>query len=206
MEYFNQYLESFQNGLGEAIFEVEGSKMNSSKFLTELINAARTTQSNNGRIFFFGNGASSSIANHMALDWSKNAGVLALSLSDSALITAISNDYSFEEVYKEFAKINNLSKNDLIVTISSSGNSPSILRVIDFANEIGVVSIAFSGMKFVNQSREKAKFSIYYPFKTYGMVECAHQLYLHLWFDAFMQILEWDRKDIENLNIQELNI
>ena len=46
------------------------------------------------KIYFFGNGASAAFANHMALDFSKNGKILSRSLSDSAMLTALSNDYS----------------------------------------------------------------------------------------------------------------
>lgn len=206
MDYANKYLESFVNGLIRPVHEVDRDKLLPSKFLTELLELTKVVQSKKGKIFFFGNGASASFANHMALDWSKNGGILALSLSDSSLLTALANDYSYDDAFKEFAKINSLGKNDLVATISSSGNSPNVLSVLDYANEVGATSIALSGLKPDNKSRKKAKFSVYYPFKTYGMVECAHQVYLHLWLDAFMNIQEWDRDETQNMNVKEFKL
>lgn len=206
MEYASKYLESFVEGLKTPTYEIDGKEIIPSGFLSELLKITSVVQSKKGRIFFFGNGASASFANHMALDWSKNGGVLALSLSDSALITALANDYSYEDAFKEFARINALGKDDLVATISSSGNSPNVVSVLDYANEVGASSIALSGLKPGNKSRNKAKLSVYYPFKTYGMVECAHQVYLHLWLDAFMNILEWDRNDTQNMNVKEFKL
>lgn len=206
MKYDIKYLESFVEGLKSPVYEIDRKETLPSDFLTELLDLTNTVQSKKGRIFFFGNGASASFANHMALDWSKNGGILALSLSDSALLTALANDYSYEDAFKEFARINALGKNDLVATISSSGNSPNVVSVLDYANEVGAASIALSGLKPNNKSRKKAKLSVYYPFKTYGMVECAHQVYLHLWLDAFMNVLEWDRNETQNMNIKEFKL
>lgn len=206
MGYANKYLESFVEGLNSPVHEINTKELLPSEFLTELLELTTRVQSKKGRIFFFGNGASASFANHMALDWSKNGGVLALSLSDSALLTALANDYSYEDAFKEFARINGLGKDDLVATISSSGNSPNVASVLDYANEVGASSIALSGLKPDNKSRKKAKLSVYYPFKTYGMVECAHQVYLHLWLDAFMNVLEWDRNETQNMNIKEFKL
>jgi len=206
MEYANKYLESFVEGLNSPVHEINKKELLPSQFLTELLELTTRVQSKKGRIFFFGNGASASFANHMALDWSKNGGVLALSLSDSALLTALANDYSYEDAFKEFARINALGKDDLVVTISSSGNSLNVVSVLDYANEVGAASIALSGLKPDNKSRKKAKLSVYYSFKTYGMVECAHQVYLHLWLDAFMNVLEWDRNETQNMNNKEFRI
>ena len=206
MNYSIKYLESFTEGLKNPIYEIAGKELLPSEFLTKLLELTKVVQSKKGRIFFFGNGASASFANHMALDWSKNGGILALSLSDSALLTALANDYSYEDAFKEFAKINSLGKDDIVATISSSGNSPNVISVLDYANEVGAATIALSGLKPNNKSRNKAELSVYFPFKTYGMVECAHQVYLHLWLDAFMNILEWDRNDTQNMNIKEFKL
>lgn len=206
MEYAIKYLETFIEGIESPVYEIARKEIMPSEFLTRLLELTKLVQSKKGRIFFFGNGASASFANHMALDWSKNGGILALSLSDSALLTALANDYSYEDVFKEFAKINSLGKDDLVATISSSGNSPNVVSVLDYANEVGAASIALSGLKPDNKSRDKAKLSVYYPFKTYGMVECAHQVYLHLWLDAFMNVLEWDRNETQNMNIKEFKL
>jgi D-sedoheptulose 7-phosphate isomerase len=206
MDYSRNYLNAFAKGLQSPICEVNGTSISESMFLSELLNITEKTRNEKGRIFFFGNGASASFANHMSLDWSKNGGVLALSLSDSSLLTALANDYSYEDAFKEFAKINAIGKGDLVATISSSGNSPNVVSVLDYANEIGAATFALSGLKPGNKSRNKAKFSVYYPFKTYGMVECAHQVYLHLWLDAFMNIFEWDREETQNMNIKEFKL
>jgi D-sedoheptulose 7-phosphate isomerase len=206
MDYSRNYLNAFVKGLQSPICEVNGKSTSESEFLSGVLKITEKTRNKKGRIFFFGNGASASFANHMALDWLKNGGVRALSLSDSSLLTALANDYSYEDAFKEFAKINEIGKNDLVTTISSSGNSPNVVSVLDYANEIGATTFAFSGLKPGNKSRNKAKFSVYYPFKTYGMVECAHQVYLHLWLDAFMNIFEWDREETQNMNIKEFKL
>ena len=206
MNYHKNYLESFVAGMTSAIYEINDKEFSASDFLKELLAITRNCQLSDGRIFFFGNGASASFANHMALDWSKNGGVLSLSLSDSALLTALSNDYSYEDAFKEFARINKLGISDIVATISSSGNSPNVLSVLNYSKEIGVTSIALSGLKPDNKSRKVANFSVFYPFKTYGMVECAHQVYLHLWLDGFMDILEWDRNETQNMNIKEFKL
>jgi D-sedoheptulose 7-phosphate isomerase len=206
MSYNGNYLRTFAKGLNQVVPEIENKEVDSNLFLERLINQTKNTHKHGGRIFFFGNGASASFANHMALDWSKNGGVISLSLSDSALLTALSNDYSYEDAFREFAKINKLCKNDIVVAISSSGNSPNIVSVLEYSKEVGALSMALNGLKPTNKSREIADYSIYFPFKTYGMVECAHQLYLHLWLDAFMQIFEWDRNETQNMNIKEFKL
>jgi D-sedoheptulose 7-phosphate isomerase len=200
MNYSNKYLKSFSEGMELASYTFQGRTETSEVFLNALNVKTEKVKNQNGRIFFFGNGASASFANHMALDWSKNGGVSSISLSDSALLTALSNDYSYEDCFKEFLKINFVTAHDLIVTISSSGNSKNIISALEFAKEQGISSFALSGLNSVNKSIGLSSFSLFLPFKTYGMVECGHQLFLHLWLDSFMKIFEWDRLDSQNMN------
>jgi D-sedoheptulose 7-phosphate isomerase len=90
---------------------------------------------NSNKIYFFGNGASSAFANHMALDFSKNGKILARSLSDSAILTALSNDYTYEQAMVEYLKIEGVTQHDLVITISSSGNSPNVVNVLNYCKE-----------------------------------------------------------------------
>jgi D-sedoheptulose 7-phosphate isomerase len=206
MSYNNLYLDNFNKGINKVILEIENKSRTPDEFLNSLISETKKVKETSGRLFFFGNGASSSFANHMALDWSKNGKIPARVLSDSSLLTALSNDYSFEESFTEFAKINDLNKNDFVVTISSSGNSPNIVSLLKYAAEIGVKTFALNGLKEDNKSRKIANYSVFYDFKTYGMVECAHQLYLHLWLDAYMDIYEWEKIESQNMNIKNFKL
>jgi D-sedoheptulose 7-phosphate isomerase len=142
----------------------------------------------------------------MALDFSKNGNILSRSLSDSALLTALSNDYSYEKAMLEFLKIEGVTKNDLVITISSSGNSPNIVSVLEFCKENNIKSLALSGLKNDNKSLLLADYSIYVPMKTYGMVECIHQIFLHLILDQSMKIFEWDRNEFQNMNASDFKL
>lgn len=137
--------------------------------------------------FLCGNGASAAFANHMALDWTKNAGVPTHSFSDSALLTAMGNDLGYEHAFS--APLGWYSKRgDLLVTISSSGNSPNILRTIDMARSCGLHVVTFSGLSPDNQSRKLGDLNIFVPSRTYGIAESAHQVLLHIWLDRFLGI------------------
>jgi D-sedoheptulose 7-phosphate isomerase len=114
-------------------------------------------------------------------------------LSDSALLTALSNDYTFEGAMVEYLKIEGIAKNDLIISISSSGNSPNIVNILNYYHENDIKTLALSGLKENNKSVQLAIYSIYVPMKTYGMVECIHQVFLHSILDESMDIFEWDR-------------
>ena len=158
------------------------------------------------RIYFLGNGASAAFSNHMALDFSKNGKILSRSLSDSALLTALANDYTYENAMLEFLKIEGVNEDDLVITISSSGNSPNIVSALNYCKKNNIKSLALSGLKKDNKSISIANYSIYVPMKTYGMVECIHQIFLHLILDQSMEILEWDRDEYQNMNISNFKL
>lgn len=204
--YESKYFEFIRNGLEETLYEIENKSVLKEVFFNELVNLISITKKLKGRLFFIGNGASAAFSNHMALDWSKNGGLYATSLSDSALLTALSNDYSYEQAFVEFLKIESVNKNDLIVTISSSGNSKNIINVLEYCNLAKIKTIGFSGLKNDNKTRLLADFSLYVPKKTYGIVECIHQVFLHLWLDKSMGIYEWEREDVQNMNSKEFKL
>ena len=198
--FFENYFSSISKGLNNAEYYTK-SKINlPNHFFEKVKKLILEIKNKKNKIFFFGNGASSSFANHMALDFSKNGKILSRSLSDSSLLTALANDFSYEEAMVEFLKIEGVTKNDLVITISSSGNSPNIVNVLNFCKKSEINSLSLSGLKKDNKSITLADYSIYVPMKTYGIVECIHQIFLHLILDESMDIFEWDRNESQNMN------
>ena len=204
--YFSNYYKSINDGLKTSQFLIESKNIDPKIFFDSIKNILTNLRINKNRIFFLGNGASAAFANHMALDFSKNGKILSRSLSDSAMLTALSNDYKYEDALLEFLKIENITKEDLVITISSSGNSPNIVSVLNYCKNNNIQTLALSGLKINNKSILLADYSIYVPMKTYGMVECIHQIFLHLILDQSMEIFEWDRIEFQNMNISNFKL
>jgi D-sedoheptulose 7-phosphate isomerase len=205
-KYYLNYFKSISQGLEESLYYANQQVYEPELFF-EIIKAVLTRlRETRNKIYFFGNGASAAFANHMALDFSKNGKILSRSLSDSALLTALSNDYSYENAMLEFLKIEEVTNDDLVITISSSGNSPNIVSVLNYCKENQIKSLALSGLKKDNKSIPLADYSIYVPMKTYGMVECIHQIFLHLILDDSMDIFEWNREDFQNMNFSSFKL
>ena len=100
--YAKNYIDTFHIGINNTKYKIFGEKSEQSSFFYKLNELAKKVKQSGGRFFLFGNGASASFSNHMALDWSKNGGILALCLSDSAMLTALANDFDFEDCFLEF--------------------------------------------------------------------------------------------------------
>lgn len=148
---------------------------------------ARTDQlkRDNATMYFVGNGASSMMAGHMSADAAKNGRIRAQAFHETALMTAVSNDIAYENVFayplRRFAD-----PGDVLITISSSGNSPNIVQAIEAAKELGVDVITLSGKSLENRSRPEGLINFYIPSQVYGIIECAHQVLLHSWLDQYM--------------------
>jgi D-sedoheptulose 7-phosphate isomerase len=204
--YADNYIQSIEMGLRKSIYRIDGKNFNSHLFFDKLINFTRNVQEKNGRLFFFGNGASASFSNHMALDWSKNGGILAFSLSDSSMLTALANDYDYEDCFLEYLKINQPTPNDLIITTSSSGNSPNVVNVLKYCSENQIKTFGLSGLNQENKTEQLANYSLFVPMRTYGMVECIHQVFHHLMLDKFMKVEEWDKTESQNMNSKSFKL
>jgi D-sedoheptulose 7-phosphate isomerase len=205
-KYHSNYFKSIGQGLADSLYYLDQQIVEPEFFFETIKSILIKLRETRNKIYFFGNGASAAFANHMALDFSKNGKILSRSLSDSALLTALSNDYSYEKALLEYLKIEGVTKNDLVITISSSGNSPNVVNVLEYCRENEIKSLALSGLKNVNKSISLADCSIYVPMKTYGMVECIHQIFLHLILDDSMEIFEWNRTDFQNMSSKDFKL
>jgi phosphoheptose isomerase len=136
-------------------------------------------------IFTCGNGGSAAIANHLTCDCSK--GIAAnttlrprvVSLSATVeLITAIANDMAYPEIFA-YQLRNAARPGDILITISSSGDSENIVRALDWAGENGMTTIALSGFSG-GRSAQMADISLHVAADNYGVVEDVHQSLMHI--------------------------
>jgi D-sedoheptulose 7-phosphate isomerase len=135
------------------------------------------------RIFFIGNGGSNAICSHMMEDFAKIAGYPTFSFSDASLITCFANDYGYERAMAEWLKIHFIA-GDLLVAISSSGESKNIINAVDYVKSINGHVITLSGFKKENQLRKKGDINFHVDISNYGVVECFHQVIIHIILDS----------------------
>jgi D-sedoheptulose 7-phosphate isomerase len=157
------------------------SYFTSNAFNSDFESALKVIQSSK-RIFFIGNGGSNSICSHMGEDYAKIAGFQTFTFSDAALITCFSNDFGYENAMAEWLKIY-FQEGDLLVAISSSGNSNNILNAVELAKSKKGSIITLSGFDAGNQLRKLGHVNFYIGEANYGIVECFHQVILHVLLD-----------------------
>lgn len=143
-------------------------------------------------LYCIGNGASASMASHYAADIGKNGRIRAFTFTDAALLTAIGNDISFEQIYAQ-PLLRSATEHDMLLTISSSGNSLNIIAAIKAATEIGMHVVTLSAMRPDNKCRSLGMLNIYVPAGTYGLAETAHSAILHHWTDMLVAQVEASR-------------
>jgi len=139
-------------------------------------------------IFMIGNGASASMASHVAADLAKNGHVHTEVFTDLALITAIANDISYEEVFSEPLR-RRMAPGDLLVAISSSGRSKNILSAVRATQTMGGKVVTLSAMSADNPLRQLGDINFYLPAQSYGMAETCHAALLHFWIDKIVATL-----------------
>ena len=105
---------------------------------------------NNGKVLFCGNGGSAADAQHLAAEFSgryyyDRPPLFAEALHvNTSYLTAVANDYSYEEVYSRLLKAFG-SEGDVLIGLSTSGNSKNVVNALKQANEMGITTIGFTG-------------------------------------------------------------
>ena len=159
---------------------------NYSSEIEECANIWIETIRNGGKILFCGNGGSASDAQHIATELmvrlrhdNDRPAIPAIALTtDTSLLTAAANDLGFSEIFAR--QIEGLAqKNDLVVGISTSGNSPNILRAIETANRIGVKTQGFLGMSG-GKLKDIVHSSIIVPSDNTARIQESHILIGHI--------------------------
>lgn len=182
LSYIDEIRSCLENALVGKIDSAESSVGKAFKTWIDLTHGVKELGKT---VYFVGNGASASMSSHFAADLAKNAHVHTEVFTDLALITAIANDLSFDEVFSEPLS-KRLTKGDMLVAISSSGKSPNILRAVETAKRLGGTIITLSAMELNNPLRNMGDINFYVPAKSYGLAETSHAALLHFWIDQIL--------------------
>ncbi|MDL2316421.1 SIS domain-containing protein [Desulfovibrio sp. OttesenSCG-928-A18] len=184
--YYLQYADELHSFFLGAIGTWRGKELPMPEIMDIWIDETRKGALSGNRFFFAGNGASATMAEHMGFDSLQNAHLKTVNFSETSYLTAISNDLSFEDVFlvklQRFAE-----EGDTLVTISSSGNSPNVVKALEYARKHGIHTVTLSGMKTDNKSRRLGDLAIWVPATTYGVAESVHSAILHCWLDMYLE-------------------
>ena len=130
-----------------------------------------------GKIIIIGNGGSAPKASHLVVDFTKAANIRAINFNESSILTCFSNDYGYEH-WAEMALEFYADKDDLVVLISSSGQSKNIINAGRKAKKMGLSLITLSGFLESNPLKELGDVNLWVNSHEYNVVENAHQIWL----------------------------
>ena len=174
------------------VSDQQGSIISLDGGLNQIVELLISVRSSAGKVMVIGNGGSAAIANHMHNDLCKVIGVRALTFYETPMLTAFSNDHGYECVFERNIELWAKSK-DLLIAISSSGNSENILRAVQASIERECWVVTLSGFQADNPLRKSGHYNIYTPANEYGFVEAAHSVITHLITDAGMVVRTSDQ-------------
>jgi len=132
-----------------------------------------------------GNGGSAGVCSHIATDMSKNGGMRASAFNDGAVLTCLSNDYGYEQVFAKQIEWH-ATTGDILIGISSSGRSANILNAVSVGRQKGCRIFTFSGFEPNNPLRVLGDINVYVASSQYGFVEVGHLAILHAALDIQM--------------------
>ena len=164
MSPFKEYVEALEHAHAEEEFQKFQEAFNSHK-----------------RIIILGNGGSNSVASHISQDYMKFHGKKVSVFSDPSMLTMLSNDYGYGDAFVKFLEYYT-EPDTLVILISSSGQSVNLLRCMYYCEIEGIDYGILTGFDGDNRLRSKAKnplWDYHVDSKSYGVVECVHQIFLH---------------------------
>jgi len=146
--------------------------------INEAINIARTSYRNGGKMLLMGNGGSAGDAQHIAAEFigrykKERKPVAAIALTvDSSILTCVGNDYGYENVFAR--QVEGLAKKeDVVIAISTSGNSENVIRGVEKAREIGAKTIGLLG-KQGGKLKDMVDLAIVVPSSDTARIQEAH--------------------------------
>ena len=173
-DYFSKYFETISKGLRS----IDSEKLKEAALM--VLGVQKTGK----KIILVGNGGSAAMASHVAVDFTKAAGIRAVNFNEADLITCFSNDYGYEH-WVEKALEAYADKGDLVFLISSSGKSLNMINGAKQAKAMDLPLVTVSGFSENNPLRELGDLNLWVDSKAYNIVEMTH----HVWLVAIIDYL-----------------
>ena len=146
-----------------------------------------------GKMMFAGNGASASISEHGAVDFTKQGGVRGVTFHDPNLMTCFANDFGYDHWVAK-ALEHYADPGDAVVLISTSGRSPSVVNAAHTARRMGLKVVAFTGRDADNPLKAAADLNFWVPSNAYNVVENLHSIWLTATIDYLIGKAEYETR------------
>lgn len=175
MNFIQNYIGELKNTLDNLSQEV----------IVQVLDILHEARLNNQQVFILGNGGSASTASHFVCDLGKNTRVKGtpnfrvMGLSDNmAIFSALANDEGYENVFAQ-QLANHIQPDDIVIGISTSGNSPNVVNAIHLAKSVGAKTIGFTGFDS-GKLGSMVDVNLHVPSDSIERVEDVHLVLEHL--------------------------
>ena len=150
------------------------------------IDLLRNVRTNKGKVLIVANGGSAAIASHVQNDLVKACGIRAMVFTEQPLLTALANDNGYGSAYELPTDVW-AEAGDVMIAISSSGNSENILRAVNAAKKHEMKVVTLSGFDEDNDLCKQGDINLYSKSSEYGIVENVHSIITHSITDSLIQ-------------------
>lgn len=160
--------------------------------LHEVSNLVLRAHGNGGKLILVGNGGSAAMASHVSVDFTKSAKIRAINFNEADLLTCFSNDYGYQN-WVSFALDAYSDQHDVVILISSSGQSPNVINGALQAQKLGLKTVTLSGFESDNPLRKLGDFNLWCDSRRYNIVEMTH----HIWLLAIVDYIIYNRECLD---------
>ena len=180
IKFINNYRSDVSKSIDD-IFKIQKDK------IVRLVENIKIVKKNKVKIIIFGNGGSAATASHFSVDLTKNAKIRAVNFNEADLITCLSNDYGHDNWVKKAIEFY-IDKNDLVILISTSGNSKNVINAAKFLKNKKFPFFSLTGMKKTNLLNKitNSKNNLWVNNMSYNQIEIVHHLILLLTIDILI--------------------
>ena len=179
LNYFSNYFDHLHNRL----------QTTNTEDLRQAAQLALTANQQKRKIICVGNGGSAAMASHVTVDFTKAAGMRAINFNEADLLTCFANDYGYEHWVAKALEFY-ADKGDLVILISSSGQSPNMLNGAKQAKEMQLPLVTLSGFRADNPLRTLGDVNLWIDSTAYNIVEMTHHIWLLAVVDYLIEIAD----------------
>ena len=167
----NNYIKNYLNKLNSLINDF------SYEDFLEIVDMLEKIKKNKKKVILVGNGGSAAMASHVSVDLTKICKIRAVNFNEADLLTCFSNDYGYENWVQKALSFY-ADNGDLLICISSSGESKNIVNGATFAKKIGCKVITLTGFDKKNKVRKIGHVNLWLNSKNYNLIEMTHHIWL----------------------------
>ena len=181
MNNFKKYFTDYFLKIKLSLDSVDTSQLN------KIANLIVKVSKRGNKVIIVGNGGSASIASHLTVDFINAANIRSMNFNETSLVTCFSNDYGYKNWVSKALDCYS-DAGDVVILISSSGQSENMLIAANKSKSIGINVVTLSGFSSDNPLRKLGDINLWVDSSDYNIVEMTHHIWLLAIVDYIIEI------------------